>query len=60
MCTCENPHCEQIVEKAAITYLDARGRLWNFCRLECFFWKVSDILKDTRRTLEEAHQTLSR
>lgn len=56
---CNNPHCEQCFEKPAITYRDARGRTWEFCRLECFFWKVSEILRESRQTLEQARQTLS-
>jgi hypothetical protein len=55
---CEHPHCSQCMEQPAITYLDAKGKTWEFCRLECFFWKVSDILRETRQTLEEAHQVL--
>lgn len=55
---CNNPHCHAAMADVKVRYKDNHGKLWSFCSLECFLWKIRDILKETRKTIEEAHELL--
>lgn len=48
--------CE--MSEIKIRYKDNHGKLWAFCSIECFLWKLRVIIKDATKTIEEAHEIL--
>jgi hypothetical protein len=46
------------MEEVRVRYKDATGKLWSLCSLECFFWLLRRMLKESQEVIEQARETL--